>query len=245
MACTSDNLFTTFCDLITTPQINLVGCCFQLILSMLLGSIVGFERRRRGQSAGVRTFSLIAMGSTLAMILSIYVPQRYEGVLDGDPTRIAAQVISGIGFLGAGAIIQMKGSVRGLTTAAGIWMVSALGMAVGCGMYLVGIIATALIWFILVLLERIEHRVSLRSESRIIRISTSVILKDISAYREVLRRHNVILSNFFVEYDFEHTETLLNLVVVVRENIDYVSLLGDFEALYPTKAITLANQINI
>lgn len=239
------NLASEFYRLITTPEINLTGCVFQLLLSMLLGSIVGFERRRRGQSAGVRTFSLIAMGSTLAMILSIYVPQRYEGVLDGDPTRIAAQVISGIGFLGAGAIIQMKGSVRGLTTAAGIWMVSALGMAVGCGMYMVGIIATLLILFILVLLERIEHRVSLRSESRIIRISTSVILKDISAYRKVLRKHNVVLSSFFIEYDFEHTETRLNLVVVVRENVDYVSLFNDFEALYPTRAITLANQINI
>lgn len=239
------DLAAAFYERITTTEINLVGCCFQLVLSMLLGSIVGFERRRRGQSAGVRTFSLIAMGSTLAMILSIYVPLRYEGVLDGDPTRIAAQVISGIGFLGAGAIIQMKGSVRGLTTAAGIWMVSALGMAVGCGMYLVGIIATALILFILVLLERIEHSVSLRSESRIIRVRTGVILKDISAYRRVLRKHQVQLSNFFVEYDFELQETRLNLVVVVRENVNYVTLFNDFEGLYPTRSITLANQINI
>lgn len=228
-----------------STRINVAGSCFQLILSMLLGSIVGFERRRRGQSAGVRTFSLIAMGSTLAMILSIYVPQRYEGVLDGDPTRIAAQVISGIGFLGAGAIIQMKGSVRGLTTAAGIWMVSALGMAVGCGMYLIGIMATLLILFILVLLERIEHHVSMRSESRIIRIRTGVILHDISAYRRVLSQYQVQLSSFFVEYDFEQQETRLNLVVVVRENVDYMHLFNAFEELYPTKTITLANQINI
>ena len=239
------SLIATFIEEINSPQINLTGCVFQLVLSLLLGSIVGFERRRRGQSAGVRTFSLIAMGSTLAMILSIYVPQRYEGVLDGDPTRIAAQVISGIGFLGAGAIIQMKGSVRGLTTAAGIWMVSALGMAVGCGMYWVGVIATALILFILVLLERIEHRVSMRSEARIIRIRTGVILQDISEYRRVLRENQVQLSNFFVEYDFEQNETRLNLVVVVRESTDYVKLFNEFEALYPTKAITLANQINI
>lgn len=239
------SLLTDFYEQITSTRINLTGCCFQLVLSMLLGSIVGFERRRRGQTAGVRTFSLIAMGSTLAMILSIYVPQRYEGVLDGDPTRIAAQVISGIGFLGAGAIIQMKGSVRGLTTAAGIWMVSALGMAVGAGMYVIGVVATLLILFILVLLERIEHRVSLRSESRIIRISTGVILKDISKYRRVLHDYNVQLSNFFVEYDFEQQETRLNLVVVVRENVDYVHLFSAFETLYPTRSITLANQINI
>lgn len=218
------------------------GSVYRLILSMLLGSIVGFERRRRGQSAGVRTFSLIAMGSTLAMILSVYVAERYG---DGDPTRMAAQVISGIGFLGAGAIIQMKGSVRGLTTAAGIWMVSTIGMAVGCGLYLIAVIATGLILFILVLLERIEHRISLRSESRIIRIKIAVVLHDISAYREVLDKFGVALSNFYVEYDFEQSETRLNLVVVLRENVDYVGLFNSFEKLYPTRSITLANQINI
>lgn len=218
------------------------GSIYRLVLSMLLGSIVGFERRRRGQTAGVRTFSLIAMGSTLAMILSIYVAERFG---DGDPTRMAAQVISGIGFLGAGAIIQMKGSVRGLTTAAGIWMVSTIGMAVGCGLYCIAVIATGLILFILVLLERIEHRISLRSESRIIRIKIGTVLHDISAYQQVLERYSVSLSNFYVEYDFDVSETRLNLVVVLKENVDYVGLFSDFEKLYPTRSITLANQINI
>lgn len=228
-----------------STEVNFVSGCFQLLLSMLLGSVVGFERRRRGQTAGVRTFSLIAMGSTLAMILSIYVPQRYEGVLDGDITRIAAQVISGIGFLGAGAIIQMKGSVRGLTTAAGIWMVSAIGMAVGCGLYLISIIATGLILFILVLLERIEHHISARSETRIIRVRVSGILDNIDKYRDVLSETRVQLSSFYVDYDFENNETRLNLVVVIREDVDLVALFHSFKGLYPTLSITLANQINI
>lgn len=239
------NVFGYFIDAISSTEVNLTAGCFQLLLSMLLGSVVGFERRRRGQSAGVRTFSLIAMGSILAMILSIYVPQRYEGVLEGDTTRIAAQVISGIGFLGAGAIIQMKGSVRGLTTAAGIWMVSAIGMAVGCGLYLISVIATGLILFILVLLERIEHRVSARSESRIIRIRVAVILDNIDSYRKAMAAARVQLSNFYVEYDFEHNETRLNLVVVMREDVDLVALFHSFRSLYPTQSITLANQINI
>lgn len=228
-----------------STEVNFVGGCFQLMLSMLLGSVVGFERRRRGQTAGVRTFSLIAMGSTLAMILSIYVPQRYDGALDGDITRIAAQVISGIGFLGAGAIIQMKGSVRGLTTAAGIWMVAAIGMAVGCGLYLISIIATGLILFILVLLERIEHHISARSETRIIRVRVADILDNIDKYRDVLSETRVQLSNFYVDYDFENNETRLNLVVVIREDVDLVALFHSFKGLYPTLSITLANQINI
>ena len=117
-------MFLTIYYDIMSPEVNLWGAIFKLLLSMILGGAVGFERRRRGQFAGMRTFALIAMGATLAMLISIYIPQAYMGLKNGDPGRIAAQVVSGIGFLGAGAIIQMKGSVRGLTTAAGIWMLA-------------------------------------------------------------------------------------------------------------------------
>ncbi|MDE6527148.1 MAG: MgtC/SapB family protein, partial [Muribaculaceae bacterium] len=89
---------------VNSVEVNTVGSVYKLVLSMLLGAVVGYERKRKGQSAGVRTFSLISMGATLAMLLSIYVPQEYLGLKNGDPGRIAAQVITGIGFLGAGAI---------------------------------------------------------------------------------------------------------------------------------------------
>ena len=232
-------------DAINSIEVNTVGSIYKLILSMLLGAVVGYERRRKGQTAGVRTFSLISMGATLAMLLSIYVPQEYMGLKNGDPGRIAAQVITGIGFLGAGAIIQMKGSVRGLTTAAGIWMMAIIGMAVGLGMYLLSIFASALILFILVQLERIEKRVSRGAESRSIRISLGTILHDIAEYRKVLKRHNIHLSNFYVDYDFEANETRLNLIVLVRETTNYIDLFSQFAKLYPTKAISLANQLSI
>ena len=232
-------------DAINSIEVNTVGSIYKLILSMLLGAVVGYERRRKGQTAGVRTFSLISMGATLAMLLSIYVPQEYMGLKNGDPGRISAQVITGIGFLGAGAIIQMKGSVRGLTTAAGIWMMAIIGMAVGLGMYLLSIFASALILFILVQLERIEKRVSRGAESRIIRISLGTILHDIAEYRKVLKRHNIHLSNFYVDYDFEANETRLNLIVLVRETTNYIDLFSQFAKLYPTKAISLANQLSI
>ena len=232
-------------DAINSIEVNSVGSIYKLILSMLLGAVVGYERRRKGQTAGVRTFSLISMGATLAMLLSIYVPQEYMGLKNGDPGRIAAQVITGIGFLGAGAIIQMKGSVRGLTTAAGIWMVAIIGMAVGLGMYWLSALACALIMFILVQLERFEHMVSRGSESRIIRICTDCILHDIADYRKVLARHRINLHNFFVDYDYERQETRLNLVVLLRDSTDYIALFGEFEKLHPTKSITLANQLSI
>lgn len=225
--------------------VNTTSSIFKLLLSLVLGSIVGFERKRKGQSAGLRTFALIAMGATLAMLLSIYVPQEYLGLKNGDPGRIAAQVISGIGFLGAGAIIQMKGSVKGLTTAAGIWMVATLGMAVGVGMYLVSIIATILILFILVQLERIEHKVNMGSESRIIRIKTGCIITDIGPYRSLMNSKRVHLTNTYVEYDYESNVTKLNMVVLLKDNVDLVTLFENIRDINPTLSITLANQVNI
>lgn len=238
-------MFSSLYEAVNSTDITTAGGVYRMVLSMLLGAVVGYERKRKGQTAGVRTFSLICMGATLAMILSIYVPQEYLGLKNGDPGRIAAQVISGIGFLGAGAIIQMKGSVRGLTTAAGIWMVAIIGMAVGLGLYWLSILACALILFILVQLERFEHLVSRGSESRIIRIRTSVILHDIADYRHILTRHRIALNNFYVEYDFEAQETSLNLIVVMRDSTDYIKLFNEFEKLHPTKSITLANQLSI
>lgn len=236
-----DQLYTD----INAIGVNTTSSIFKMLLSLVLGSIVGFERKRKGQSAGLRTFALIAMGATLAMLLSIYVPQEYLGLKNGDPGRIAAQVISGIGFLGAGAIIQMKGSVKGLTTAAGIWMVATLGMAVGVGMYLVSIVATLLILFILVQLERLEHKVNMGSESRIIRIKTSSIITDIQPYRSLMKANRVQLSNTYVEYDYETNVTKLNLVVLVKDNVDLIHLFEDIRDLNPTISITLANQVNI
>ena len=144
-------MFEYLYDQINDPNVNIIGSLYKLLLSILLGSVIGLERRHKGQIAGMRTFALITMGATLAMLVSIYIPQEYLGLKNGDPGRIAAQVISGIGFLGAGAIIQMKGSVRGLTTAASIWMAACIGLAVGSGMYVVATIACFLIIFVLLI----------------------------------------------------------------------------------------------
>lgn len=238
-------LWNTFIVDINAIEVNTVSSIFKLCLSLMLGCCVGFERKRKGQIAGVRTFALISMGATLAMLLSIYVPQEYLGLKNGDPGRIAAQVVTGIGFLGAGAIIQMKGSVRGLTTAAGIWMIAAIGMAVGVGMYLLAIVATGLILVVLVILERLEHRISAGVESRIIRLKLSDIVEDIDGYREVLNRHNVHLTNVYVEYDYESDITRLNLVVLIRERTDYLLLFKELREVKPTLAVSLANQVSI
>ena len=235
--------FNSLYDAINSVEVTTASSSFKLILSMLLGCCVGLERKRKGQIAGVRTFALISMGATLAMILSIYVPQEYLGLKNGDPGRIAAQVITGIGFLGAGAIIQGKGSVRGLTT--GIWMVATIGMAVGVGMYAIAIIATALIIVILLFLEQLEHRVHLGGENRIIRVKTESIVTSIDPYREIIAGFRGQLVNVYAEYDFKDPCTRLNLVTILPENTDYVKLFSRLRKLNETTAISLANSVTI
>ncbi len=232
-------------DELNATEVTTGSSIIKSIISILLGSCVGFERKRKGQIAGVRTFALIAMGATLAMILSIYVPQEYLGLKNGDPGRIAAQVITGIGFLGAGAIIQSKGAVRGLTTAAGIWMVATIGMAVGLGLYIVSFIATILIILILTVLELIEHRIHIGGESRIIRVKISEIVTDIESYRQCLHNHGVKLVNVYVDYDYSESVTRLNLVILARETTDFISLFQNIRLLRPTDSITLASQITV
>ncbi len=238
-------LWTQIYDALNGTEVTTASSVYKLVLSLLLGSCVGFERKRKGQNAGVRTFSLIAMGACLAMILSIYVPQEYLGLKNGDPSRIAAQVVSGIGFLGAGAIIQMKGSVRGLTTAAGIWMVSAIGMAVGVGMYWIATVATVLILLILVQLERFEHRVRIGSEMRIIRLLLSTVVDDIGPYRKVLSANHILFTNYYVEYDYQQNKTRLNLVVIIPDDTDKIRLFAELRRVYPTDAVSLATQVSI
>ncbi|MBZ0284110.1 MAG: MgtC/SapB family protein [Anaerolineae bacterium] len=120
----------------------------QLILAALLSMIIGLDREGRNQPAGLRTHMLVGLGSCLFTVLSLY------AFGDSDPARIAAQVVAGIGFLGAGTIIQRKGSAHHLTTAASIWATAAVGMAVGVGAWFLALGATLIIWIVLAVVRR-------------------------------------------------------------------------------------------
>lgn len=230
---------------ITSTRLTSLAAVFRLCVALLLGAMVGIERKRKGQMAGLRTFALISTGAALAMILSIYVPQEYLGLKNGDPGRIAAQVITGIGFLGAGAIIQMKGSVRGLTTAAGIWIVATIGMAVGVGMYAVACTATALVIIVLTVLERLEYKVNVGNEARTIRIKTNGVFTDIEPLRKVLERHHIHLSRYYIDYEFDQNYTRINLLCLGPEHTDYVKVFIDLKAVPDIMSLQLSNQADI
>ncbi len=127
----------------------------RLCLAFAAGGIIGIERSSRRQVAGLRTHILIAVGSCCLMMLSIWLPQQSNG---GDPGRIAAQVVSGMGFLGAGAIIRLGSNIRGLTTAASLWLTAAVGLAIGAGMFIAALTAVALAIITLILLHRLERK---------------------------------------------------------------------------------------
>lgn len=236
-----ENIFSYIVNEINSPEVNLIGAVFKLLLSMVLGVLVGLERKRKGQIAGVRTFALISMGACMAMLLSIYVPQVYLGLKNGDPGRIAAQVITGIGFLGAGAMIHMKGSVRGLTTAAGIWMTATIGMAVGVGMYLCSIIATAMILLTLIAFQVYETRARLGQENRFLKLVVHGIVDDITPYNEVFARHSVHVSTYYINYDYEQNLTELNFVVLAPAHRNYLPMFQDLRLLGDTRSLTLTS----
>ena len=135
----------------------------RLLLAALMGGIIGLERERKRSTAGLRTHMLVSLGSSLLMILSILIPERLSGTANyGDSIRLAAGVVTGIGFLGAGTIIKHGSTVRGLTTAASIWAASALGLTIGAGFLLVGAMALLMILIALYGLKGIDEYLARR-----------------------------------------------------------------------------------
>ncbi len=160
----------------------------RLLLSAGLGALVGLERSKRQKEAGVRTHCIIACTSALFMILSKYAfidVTSIDGLRGADPARIAAQVVSGISFLGAGVIFKNGNSIRGLTTAAGMWGTAAIGMAVGAGMYWLGLIEAA----ILVAIQIILHRFPVGADA----LTTQEILVEMEDTLELQAQFDALL----------------------------------------------------
>ncbi len=137
----------------------------RMLIAAFLGALIGLERELHGCAAGLRTHILVSMGAALFMLISIHVAEAYGHFGDVDASRIAAGVVTGIGFLGAGAIIRYGSSIRGLTTAASIWAISAIGLATGAGMYEAAVITT-FIGLVILFLSRVEEKLVLKWKKR-------------------------------------------------------------------------------
>jgi putative Mg2+ transporter-C (MgtC) family protein len=168
---------------------DLAHYVLRLAFALLIGGLIGIEREIKGKPAGMRTNMLMCTGSCLLMILSIEVA-RQSGH-QGDPGRIAAQVVTGIGFLGAGTIIRSGVSVTGLTSAATLWFVAALGLVIGTGDFALALAAALVILTILTLLVRIERGLAVRQHFHILKFKLEASTQPVKDVRNLLHRFHL------------------------------------------------------
>lgn len=195
----------------------------QIILRVLVGAVlgaaVGLERERQDQPAGLRTHMILVIGATLAMVLSVNVGYLYARPgTPSDPARLAAQVISGIGFLGAGAILRYGFTVKGLTTATSLWTMAIVGMTVGAGYYLIGVVTTALMLVVLALLNIIENRFVRTAISRLIQIEADYHKGVVKSVRRVVEKYADSMASFSIQKHFKQKR--LRIQVVARVSRD-------------------------
>ena len=188
----------------------------------MLGGIIGIEREIRDKPAGLRTNILICVGSTLFMSISTKVAE----LLGGDPTRIAAQIISGIGFLGAGAVLQSHGFVFGLTTAATIWVVAGVGMALGSGMYLVAAFATAMSLVTLYFLAFVEDKIQGRKSCSYALVVTD-LNQAIASINRVLEENSVAAASFNFRKKAGHYQVWFSLLIPRETNGKIIQRLSE------------------
>lgn len=224
-------MFEHLNDILENTTITPATAAVKLIVSFVLGAIIGIERQFRRREAGMRTFTLICMGSAAAMLISIWIPQCYPNFLNGDPGRIAAQVLTGIGFLGAGAIMQSHGSIHGLTTAACIWVVAVIGLAVGAGMYVPALIGTGLTLVILVSLEKLEKRMFLNGVNKILTINCTTASPDLKAMRKLLESKNIYIVSVSFESLYEQDTSIITYKVNVKAQSSYMNLFSEIRTL--------------
>lgn len=178
---------------------NLESILIRLLAALLAGGLIGFERAYNGRPAGLRTHALVCMASSLLMLLTVYqwdlLSTAPMDTVRVDPTRMAQGVMTGIGFLGAGVIMKEKFTIRGLTTAASIWITASIGIIIGMGFYLAGALATVLTLIVLSFFGWIEKRMPSREYSRLVlKLKTRTVMERQELY-ELIRQFKITGSN--------------------------------------------------
>ncbi len=216
---------------------------FRLFLAAVLGAVVGLEREVHGRPAGIRTYLLLCMGSALIMVVSELLFFKYEAkgltdILRADPGRIAAQAITGIGFLGAGVILRYKDTIRGLTTAAAIWVACAVGLAIGAGFYLFGSAVTGLTLVSLVGLKALERRLKKDWYKEM-----TVVARDeagqLNRIQEIITKNKFEIVNFGLKKDLERQEVRASFLLRMRTVHPSRLVLQEIFAMEGVKSVDL------
>jgi putative Mg2+ transporter-C (MgtC) family protein len=211
---------------ITPADIEMAG---KLGLAALLGGLVGLEREMHSQPAGLRTHMIVALGSCLLMLVSIHMADI--GPNKSDPGRIAAQVVAGVGFLGAGAIMRSGLSVRGLTTAACLWTVAAIGLAVGSNYWRAALVTTLLVLIATAVFQKIERRFTKGRSFRrfIVHAKDSAVL--VSQLETVMARSGIGVREVDLQRDLVEKKLQVSITATCPETADIDKLSRDLSAL--------------
>jgi len=210
---------------------------FRLVLSAVLSGIVGFEREFHGRAAGFRTHILLCVGSTLIMLTSIHIFDVYSSRVPIDPARLAAGVVTGIGFLGAGTIMRYKASVRGLTTATSLWVVAGIGLAVGSGLYFGGIFTTIIAVVALMFFSRLEHVMIRKDWYKTVIIETKDGVEQLKKIRETLSEYGSEINDFEVDRSEDGTNMILKFDLKLSTNKYNVQLIQDIARLEGIRSV--------
>lgn len=193
----------------------------KLLLAAMAGGLVGLEREKHGRPAGLRTNLLVAVGSCVMVIVSEaffvkYAMYNAESALRIDPSRVAAQIVTGVGFLGAGVILKEGASVRGLTTAASLWTVSGLGMAFGMGFYSLGGIATVLVLVSLSFLKKLDPVIR---KDRFLTLTVTAVNRQglLEELQDIFAARKLLVSDLSSNLDLEENELFYQMVITQQQ----------------------------
>ena len=225
-------------------MIGELDTAIRLIVACLLGGIIGYERESRNKSAGLRTHVLVCVGSCLIMILSENIYYNVQGLTNADPARLAAQVVSGIGFLGAGTIMKEGLSVKGLTTAASLWVVAGVGLAVGFGYYSGALITTGLVFLTLRILgiEKICHK----NNVHYLNVQTVYLPEHISKIVSLLGNINLRIKDLKIQYlDNQNNKVWLLFTVKFPEDATMQEVIDNLSHIENVFAVSEADKAQI
>ena len=217
----------------------------RLILAAVLGGIVGMERGSGDRPAGFRTHILVCAGSALIMLVSMYGFEGFDKVpfeypKNRDSARIAAQVVSGIGFLGAGTILHEGITVRGLTTAASLWMISAIGLATGAGMYFVSVAATIITFLTLTAFHSVEKRFAVansKSDKKYIRVTASNTQGLVAEVATFLSQSGIKVKTINVQNSSLSNNVVLELYLKFNKELDLGMIMDGLQQIEGVKSI--------
>ena len=199
----------------------------RLLVAGILGGLIGFEREMHHQPAGLRTHIILVLGAALAMCISINLSMQFHTTAsNGDPERLAAQVISGIGFLGAGAIFRFGAGVKGLTTASSLWTAAIVGLAVGAGYFLIGGVTTATVLFALKGLDLVEKRLIRGRMTRTIVVRGADRPGFVDEVKSALTKFDIGLKSISLQKNLKNNEIQIETLAKVLPDQDLDAILG-------------------